>query len=144
LSRHLAPAVSYVTGRSGYLSWAEGVALLLSTVSAGGYFFYASTPSKPLVWQISLICVAWLVSAFFAWQFIRRLTKGELDFDGVHWYLGERIGTLSVRFDGQRCMLVRFEDDLKNVDWLWLESQFEANHWHDLRRAVYSRAESLN
>lgn len=88
--------------------------------------------------------VAWLSSVFFAWQFIRQLAKGELDFDGVHWYLGEKVGVLSVRFDGQKCMLLRFEDDLKNVDWLWLEAQFESNHWHDLRRAVYSRAESLN
>lgn len=89
--------------------------------------------------QLSLIGFTWLCSAFFAWQFIHRLTKGKIDFDGVHWYLGERIGTLAVRFDGQSCMLVRFVDDLKNVDWFWLESDSEPNHWHELRRAVYSR-----
>jgi toxin CptA len=144
LNRHLAPAVSYATGRSGYLGWAVCCALLLSAVSAGLYFFYANTPTKPLVWQLSLIGIAGLCSAFFAWQFIHRLAKGEIDFDGVHWYLGERVGTLSVRFDGQSCMLVRFEDDLKKVDWLWLDSRDDPNHWHDLRRAVYSRPASQN
>jgi hypothetical protein len=122
--------------------------LLLSAVSVGLYIFYANTSYQPLVWQLSLIGIVWFCSAFFAWQFIHRLTKGELDFDGVHWYVGERKGTLSVRFDGQSCMLLRFEDDLKNADWFWLEARSdtnqESNHWHDLRRAVYSRADSLN
>jgi hypothetical protein len=113
--------------------------LLLSAVSAGLFFFYASTPHPPLLWRLSLIGATWCCSAFFVWQFIHQLTKDDLDFDGVHWYIGERIGTLSVRFDAQSCMLVRFEDDLKNVDWLWLESHVDSNHWHDLRRAVYSR-----
>ena len=139
MNRHFTPAVSYATGRSGYLNWTVCSALLLSAVSAGLYFFYANTSTKPLVWQLSLIGFAWLYSAFFTRQFIHRLTKGEIDFDGEHWYLGEKVGTLSVRFDGQSCMLVRFEDDLKNVDWLWLESRDDPNHWHDLRRAVYSR-----
>jgi toxin CptA len=119
-------------------------ALLLSAASAGMYFFYASTPHQPLVWQLSLIGFAWLCSAFFAWQFMDSLTKGEIDFDGVHWYLGEKIGTLSVQFDGQSCMLLRFEDDLKNANCLWLELRDDPNHWHDLRRAVYSRPATQN
>lgn len=91
--------------------------------------------------------MTWLGSAFFAWQFLRQLAKNaknEIDFDGVHWYVGEKIGTLSVRFDGQNCMLLRFEDDLKNVDWFWLEVRSDPSHWHDLRRAVYSPAETPN
>ena len=118
------------------------------------YFFYASTPSKPLAWQLSLMGMTWIGSAFFAWQFIRRLAQNaekdnsEIDFDGAHWYVGEKIGTLSVRFDGQSCMLLRFEDDLNNVDWFWVEASAAANkdasNWHDLRRAVYSPAVSPN
>ena len=112
------------------------------------YFFYASTPHQPLVWQLSLIGIAWWCSTFFAWQFIRQLSSDELDFDGVHWYVGEKIGTLSVRFDAQNYMLVRFEDDLKNANWFWLEAgsdeSHELSHWHDLRRAVYSRPATQN
>lgn len=88
--------------------------------------------------------IAWLCSAFFAWQFIQRLGKGEIDFDGVHWYMGERKGTLSVRFDGQSCMLLRFEDDLNKVDWFWVEADYRSHLWQDLRRAVYSPAGSPN
>jgi hypothetical protein len=123
-------------------------ALLLSAASAGLYFFYANTSHKPLVWQLGLIGIAWCCSAFFARQFILQLTNGNIDFDGVNWYYGEKIGKLNVRFDGQNYMLVRFEDDLKNVNWFWLESPSntnqEVNRWHDLRRAVYSRPDLQN
>jgi hypothetical protein len=121
---------------------------MLSAASLGLYLVQTGTANKAFIgsnfWQIGLIGMAWLCSALVAWQFCRSLFIGEIDFDGIHWYLGEKVGTLSVRFDGQYCMLARFEDDLNNIDWLWLEARCadknEPSHWHDLRRAVYSRA----
>jgi hypothetical protein len=113
--------------------------LVLSAACVGVYFFYALAPHQALTWQLSLIGFAWCCSAFFAWQFVHSLKQGELDFDGVHWYVAEKIGTVSVRFDGQACLLLRFEDDLNHAEWLWLDQRFAPHHWLDLRRAVYSR-----
>lgn len=122
--------------------------MLISALSAGLYLVLASTPNKPLVWQLSLIGMAWLCSAFGVFHFIRQLPAGSIDFDGERWYFADKAGTLSVRFDGQSCILLRFEDELKGANWLWLQARDNpgqnVNHWHDLRRAVYSRAESLN
>jgi hypothetical protein len=132
--------------------------LLLGLVSAGLYFLIASSPNKPLVWQLSLIGMAWLAAALGIFQFLRHLPVGELEFDGADWYFAdkvgdekvdnERVGFVRVRFDGQNCLLLRFEDDLNKVCWLWLEARFSArqdpNDWLDVRRAVYSRANAQN
>ena len=117
------------------------------------YFFNTSTPGKPLVWQLILIGMAWLAAAHGGCQFLRQLPIGELVFDGVDWYFSdaagqEKVGSVHVRFDGQHCLLLRFEDDLSKTDWLWLEARFSVhqapNSWLDLRRAVYSRATPQN
>lgn len=158
LNHQHAPAVSYPTGRSGYLAVALYGVLFLSVVPASLYFFNTSTPSKPLVWQLSLIGIAWLAAALGVFQFLRQLPVGELEFDGAVWYFSdkvghekvenERAGLVRVRFDGQNCLLLRFEDDLNKVDWLWLEARFSvhqaSNYWLDVRRAVYSRATAQN
>jgi hypothetical protein len=137
--------------------------LLFGVVNASLYFLNTSTPGKPLVWQFSLIGVTWLAAALGIFQFLRQLPVGELEFDGVHWYFAdkvghkkvhnervdnERVGSVRVRFDGQNCFLLRFEDDLNKVNWLWLEAGFSAypdsSDWLDMRRAVYSRASPQN
>jgi hypothetical protein len=135
----------------------------MGVVSASLYFFNTSAPGKPLIWQLSLIGMAWSAAAVSVFQFLRQLPVGELEFDGVHWYFSdkagdekvdnervgsERVGSVRVRFDGQKCLLLRFEDDLNNADWLWLEARFSAHqdpsYWLDVRRAVYSRATAQN
>ena len=105
--------------------------------------------SKVLTWQWVLTAGAWLVSTVAAWHFLRHLPQGELDFDGENWYFADQVGQLdqtgsvSIRFDGQNGMLLRFESEFKRVSWLWLEERFapqrSSHDWHDLRRAVYSR-----
>jgi hypothetical protein len=102
-----------------------------------GYHIYA-VPQQ-LNWQFALLAGVWLISAVAVCFFIRQLPQGELDFDGENWYFTDQVGTASVRFDGQNCLLLRFESEFKQVSWLWLEAGFESDHWHDLRRAVYSR-----
>jgi hypothetical protein len=102
-----------------------------------GYHIYAAFPQ--LNWQFALLAVVWLISVVVVWHFICQLPQGELDFDGENWYFADQVGTASVRFDGQNCLLLRFESEFKLVSWLWLDAGFSPKHWHDLRRAVYSR-----
>lgn len=99
---------------------------------------------------------AWVLTAIGVLQFIRQLQVTELDFDGVRWYLADKVGAVSVRFDGQICMLLRFEDDLNQACWLWVETRKidqqdperqnlnfnDPENWLALRRAVYSRPET--
>ena len=148
LNHHLAPAVCCPTGRSGYLAVVLVGALLFGIVSAGLYFSNASAPGKLLIWQLSLIGIAWLAAALGVFQFLRQLPVGTLEFDGGVWYFADKVGSVKVRFDGQNCLLLRFEDDVNKTDWLWLEARFGArqdpNDWLDLRRAVYSRATVQN
>jgi toxin CptA len=144
LSNFLAPAVAYPAGRSGYLTSVLFGLLLLGAAAIAFYGYFTYSPQKPLVWQLSLMGLVWLASALGVWQFIRHLPAGELQFDGANWYFEDKIGDASVRFDGQNCLLLCFQNELKKKCWLWLEERFDPMHWHDLRRAVYSRAESHN
>jgi toxin CptA len=149
LSNFLAPAVAYPAGRSGFLSLVLYGLLLLGAAAVAFYGYYTYSPHKLLVWQLSLLGLMWLSSAFGVWQFIQHLPTGELHFDGATWYFESELGTASVRFDGQNCLLLCFQNELKRnglpkMQWLWLEERFDPVHWHDLRRAVYSRAESHN
>jgi toxin CptA len=145
LNHHLAPAVSYATGGAGYLRWLLAGIVLLGAASLGLFGYFTGSASKLLTWQWVLLAFVWLLSTAAAWHFLRHLTQGELDFDGENWYFKnkveqiDQVGTASVRFDGQNCLLLRFESEFKQISWLWLEAGFESDHWHDLRRAVYSR-----
>ena len=123
--------------------------MLLGVASLGFFGYSTSTTSKPLTWQFGLLLGTWLVSTATVWHFLRHLPQGGLDFDGENWYFEdkvdqiEQVGTVSIRFDVQSGMLLRFESEFKQVSWLWLEERFALQHssqdWHDLRRAVYSR-----
>jgi hypothetical protein len=144
----LAPAVSYPAGGAGYLKWVLAGVVLLGAAALGLYGYHTDAFSKQLTWQWALVAGAWLISAVAVWHFIRHLPRGELDFDGENWYFADLVGTVSVRFDGQNCLLLQFTSEFKQVYWLWLEARlvlsFVPSHWHDLRRAVYSRPASQN
>ena len=138
-----APAVSFPTEGAGYLRWLLAGVVLLGAATLGLYGYSTEAFSKQLSWQWALVAGTWLISAVAARHFIHHLPQGELDFDGENWYFSDQVGTVSVRFDGQNCLLLRFESEFKRVHWLWLEARFvlrfAPSHWHDLRRAVYSR-----
>ena len=128
--------------------------LLLGAVSAGLYSYHAHSAVLQFRWQEGLIVVSWLFSAACVGHFWRQLKRGCLNWDGLFWQstisaLDEtqgkpspQTGSVSVRFDGQRCLLIKFEPALDGgrLQWLWLEQAFAPEHWHDVRRAVYSRA----
>jgi toxin CptA len=86
------------------------------------------------------------------------LTAGVLEWDGISWHWvaavqakddqselaepvgqAEQEGMISVRFDGQHCMLVKLDGAVGLSRWLWLERGCAPQRWHDMRRAVYSR-----
>lgn len=128
--------------------------MLLGAASLGLFGYSISSASKPLTWQFASLVGAWLISTAAVWHFLRHLPQGELDFDGKNWYFAnkvdqiDQVGTVSIRFDGQSGMLLRFESEFKRVSWLWLEersaTQFVSHDWHDVRRAVYSRPAPQN
>jgi hypothetical protein len=112
---------------------------LLGAISLG-YFGYSNIAASNLMgWRFALVAAAWLFSAAAVLHFLRQLTQDDIDFDGENWYFAEQVGTVSVRLDLQNGMLLRFESEFKRVSWLWFEAVSEPRHWHDLRRAVYSR-----
>ena len=125
------------------MKWVLAGVVLLGAAALGLYGYHTDAFSKQLTWQCALVAGAWLISAVAVWHFIRHLPQGELDFDGENWYFADRVGTVRVRFDGQNCLLLQFTSEFKQVYWLWLEARlvlsFVPSHWHDLRRAVYSR-----
>lgn len=128
--------------------------LLLGAVSAGLYHYQTQSSVFPLRWQAGLIAASWLFAAVGIGQFWGQLKRGSLAWDGFfwHWTSGaldevqdkpsSSTGGVSVRFDGQRCLLLKFESSSETgrAQWLWLEQVFAPEQWHDLRRAVYSRA----
>lgn len=152
-----APAVSYPTGRSLWLATVLIGILLLGAITAAVYSYQTYSKSQVLLWQSGMIAAAWLFAAVCVRQFLRQLERGLLDWDGVawHWVMqrpmlnagpqanpADQEGAISLRFDGQRCMLIKFDAPLGQSQWLWLEQSYAPERWHAVRRAVYSRAKA--
>ena len=128
--------------------------LLVGAVSAGLYGYQAPSAVLRFRWQAGLMAVSWLFSAACIGHFWMELKRGSLAWDGLNWQwaisaldetqvqASPQTGSVSVRFDGQRCLLIKFEPALDGAysQWLWLDHTFAPEHWHDVRRAVYSRA----
>ncbi|MDO8457517.1 MAG: hypothetical protein Q7T07_11480 [Burkholderiaceae bacterium] len=155
-----APAVCYPTGRSTRLALVLVGVLLLGALTAGVYGYLTYSKSNVLFWQNGVIAASWLLAAACVWQFLNQLQAGVLGWDGISWHWSaavaqakdeqselaepvgqaEHEGMISVRFDGQRCMLIKLEPPLGLSRWLWLEQGCAPQRWHDVRRAVYSPA----
>ena len=132
--------------------------LLLGAVSAGLYLYQTQPADLQLRWQDGLIAASWLFAAVCMGQFWRQLKHGSLAWDGFSWHWTRstsddiqaespsQTANVSVRFDGQRCLLLKLEPTSKTgseagrAQWFWLERSFAPEQWHELRRAVYSRA----
>ena len=124
--------------------------LLLGAVAASLYAF--QTSSQPVLqsissWRFGVIATSWLFAAWCVGHFLYQLKPGELYWDGFSWHWmpagqANQVGRVSLRFDGQRSLLLKFESSLGVVQWLCLMQSFAPTHWHALRRAVYSRADS--
>jgi hypothetical protein len=158
LTSYSAPSVAYPTGRSVWLSPVLVVMLLLGLLTAGLYSYQTRHALHGLRWQEALIATSWMLAMVCIWQFLHQLKRGCLAWDGLFWHwtasapVGHpdvhpdvpsgQAGGIKVRFDGQVCLLIQFQPDLvvSRTQWLWLERTFAPELWHDVRRAVYSRA----
>ena len=140
---HSAPSVSYPVGRSRFSG------LLLAALWCGGaavtvlWWRDAAPAPARLVLAVTVLGLTGLL----AWQGWRRAPAGHLRWDGQGWLgpghresgAGPGAGSLTVRLDFQRWMLVEFRE-AGLVRWLWLSRTRDLARWDDLRRAVYSRA----
>ncbi len=137
---HSAPAVSYPVGRSRaadrllFVLWAMGAAC------AGA----AVLQLDALGARAALLAASVLLAGGAAWRFGQDAAFGELRFDGQCWSLsGPRAlhaARVEVGVDLQFLLLVRLTQPEHPRRWLWLERRANPARWHDLRRAVYSRA----
>lgn len=135
--------------------------LLLGAITAGVFGYLTHGSSGAMLWQKGVIAASWMFAAAGVWQFLNQLEPGLLDWNGQSWHWvtvaqadddsSQRVGlvgsanqkgVISVRFDGQRCMLIKLDMSTGQARWLWLEQGFAPQRWHDVRRAVYSRAKA--
>jgi toxin CptA len=137
---HSAPSVTYPVGRSAFAGvlvlaiWlASAVALVCWWMSGG---------SGPRLGAAGLL---WVVSGLWAARQWWCSPTGAVAWNGEswNWAAGEpgENGVLEVSLDFQRSMLVRWAGTGASR-WFWLERASRADRWDDLRRAVYSRADS--
>jgi toxin CptA len=83
--------------------------------------------------------VAW---AMLDWL---RAPVGALSWESGHWRwngLNPGTGQLRVCLDLQALLLLQWRADDASTAWVWLERSRSPERWSDLRRAVYSRANS--
>ena len=114
-----------------------------------------------MLWQNGVLGTSCLLAVACTGHFLYQLKPGWLDWSGQAWHWvaaqvdstassvpstasvmaqADQEGLLSVRFDGQSCLLVYWRSSAAPSRWLWLEQSSAPEHWHDVRRAVYSRA----
>jgi hypothetical protein len=131
-------------------------------ITAGSYAYLTFRSSESMLWQNGLIAGSCLLALVSVGHFLYQLKPGWLDWNGVAWHWvavehahdtsaqraavagivaqADQNSSLSIRFDGQSCMLVHLSKPTAAARWLWLEQAIAPEHWHDVRRAVYSRA----
>ena len=144
-ARRHAPATRYPVHRS---AWLAGI--LASLSAAGGLGLAAWMLWGAAQWPRGVLQGAWLVwllATVAAFRFWVRMPVGALAWDGHAWELhgpggGSVRGALTLHLDLQRCMAVCLTPLAGKAQWIWLERGCAAAHWLDLRRAVYSRAET--
>ena len=144
-ARRHAPAMRYPVHRS---AWLAGT--LASLSAAGGLGLAAWMLWGAAQWPRGVLQGAWLVwllATVAAFRFWVRMSAGALVWDGHAWELhgpggGSVRGALTLHLDLQRCMAVCLTPLAGQAQWIWLERGCAAAHWLDLRRAVYSRAET--
>ena len=134
---HSAPSVTYPVGRSRFMA---GTAAALWLAGAAAIVLWCAQSSSPGWRQGCALAVLAAAGGFaaLAWW---RTPEGELAWDGRawSWRAGTAGGALHVALDLQNHLLVRWQAAGASC-WLWLERARRPERWHELRRAVYSRA----
>ncbi len=90
-----------------------------------------------------LLALSVLLAGVAGWQAGWRRPLAGVCFDGQRCSLsGSRplqAAQIGVHLDSQFWLCVRLTQPGQPLQWLWLERCASRGHWHDLRRAVYSR-----
>jgi toxin CptA len=138
---HSAPSVTYPVGRS---SFAALVSLSLwAAAAAATCAWWLNSPVWS--WRLAVALLLLIFAGVWAVAGWWRSPSGELGWtaEGWAWSLAPSsgAGTLRVGLDFQQWMLVRWMGAGRS-HWLWLERGRCAERWNDLRRAVYSHANS--
>lgn len=138
---HHAPSVDFPVGRS---LWVGAMLLIAGGSGLVVSLVWAAQGKTPGFWQIAAVMLA---LALFAWAALDwlRTPVGVLSWDGRQWrWTGGPPGAGLVRvcLDLQGLLLLQWQADDASSAWLWLESRCSPGRWSDLRRAVYSRADS--
>ncbi|AMM25539.1 hypothetical protein [Variovorax sp. PAMC 28711] len=139
---HSAPSVTYPVGRSRYAT-----RLLALIWAAGACCAGAACYSLDHVgWRGLLLVASTVLAGAAALGSLIKAPVANLAFDGQRWSLSgepsQQIADAIVVLDFQVLLLVRLDVPRASARWLWLERRAQPAIWHDVRRALYSRAPS--
>ncbi|APW36971.1 hypothetical protein RD110_06970 [Rhodoferax koreense] len=139
---HNAPSVSYPVGRSLFF----GRLLLAIWLFAAALAAWWCLGAAAMGWRQWLVLACLPLAGGAAWSSWRAMVPGELRWDGQVWLWnpGEQAepARLELHLDLQDRLLLCLHLDSGHRLWCWLEWTNMPERWGDLRRAVYSRAES--
>lgn len=146
-----APAVACTVRRSPF----AGALTLALWLSGAALAAHAATHADGMPgsgWRLVVLgCTLVGCGAFAVAQWLQA-PQGMLRWDGQGWWWqphggDDRAGTLSLRLDLQRRLLVRWSDPVDSqVRWFWLHtnSAGHAADWHALRCALHVRPRALH
>jgi len=140
---HSAPSVNYPVGRSRLVAVAMVAVWAVGAGAAVAWRHQVDANLGAGNWRQWLLVAALIVAALGGCIALRAQPRGELRWDGQHWFLEGELtpgsATASVHFDIQSLMLIRLAPADSPVQWLWLERKRAPERWRALRRALYSR-----
>lgn len=135
---HSAPAVSYPVGRSFMRTLLYFVPCWLGGLACGAWSILSASTELTRF----LVLLLWLVPASVAVWAGLHPARGQLTWDGQSWswedHGGRQVGSLRVRLDWQRGLLLEFFPQQGPGIWLWPDRSMAPAHWDGLRRAVFA------
>jgi hypothetical protein len=142
---HNAPSVSYPVGRCAFQR-----VIFAGLSGIVGSVMLVWCMLQPLSWPMGLGGAATLLGMVLGWRSVQ-MHAGTLSWDGQVWCWHSRtdgaddqLGEIFVSLDVQKALVLRWQPTsgrLTALDsYLWLGQERAAQHWLNLRCAVYSRA----
>ena len=114
----------------------------------GGLLVAWQLLSGPVTWMwVVLAWLVWVGVGLLWWRQLRRLPRGQLQWDGGAWWWWPQDGAeplslqvVQVRLDLQQAMWVAWQTTDEVWRFSWLQARSDTAIWGDWRRAVYSAA----
>ena len=137
---HHAPAVSFPLARSRFLA---GLLAALALAGFSAIALWCAQQPHP-GWRQGLGIAAAMAGSASAFRWWASQPIGVLRWEAGHWQarLGglDVTGSLSVQFDLQTHLLLRFCCAGRRAIWLWLDRDADPAAWRELRRAAHAAA----